>query len=374
MKKFFSLALALALLVSPASAFADTTINEALKLDLNKAISTGLENNQDFKLIDKKISIAESDVRLANANVDFYKNKYYETGAERQANAKKAYLLPVQKLNALDKLKRDKTEKIKSVKSEIIEKYNALVKSEMSLASLKKTIEISKKELENKQMELKLGKVTQLDVDKIEVKYDQARLDVAKAEDSNKSIEMELNNTLGLPLMTDINITLPELTIKDFKVQSPADIFKAYMVNQNSIKGLEANISELELEIKVIQENSGTSLAYDNSASTEVDDLKTTLNQTKVELKNKNITLEYDFYKQMRAISNQLEDVNIAKVNLDISLKDQQIAKAKYALGKVDSLTYLQINNSVSAAQEAYNNAIIAYNQAVELFKIEYNM
>lgn len=374
MKKIYSLLLAVTLLISPIGSYAESTTNTSVKLTMDKAIETGIQNSKDLLLLDKKISIAESDVRLANANVDFYKNKYYETAAERQSNAKKAYLLPVQKVNALEKLKRDKTEKLKSLKIEIIQKYNTLLKSEMALVNLNQSVVSVKKELDNKKVEYKLGKVTQLDVDKIEVKYEQAVLDVAKAEDSNQSLNMELNNVLGLPLMTNVEVVMSDIKVVDFKVTSPSEVFKTYMTDQASIKSIETNINELELEIKVIKENSGTSLAYDNSANTEVDDLQTSLDQAKVDLVNKKITLEYDFNKQMRNLSNQLEDINIAKINLDIAQKDEQVSKAKYALGKTDALTFLQMGNATTNAKEAYTNAIIAYNQSVEEFKIEYGL
>ena len=161
-------------------------------LTVDAAYDQYVKNNTDLVVLERKIIMAETELRMAKANVNFYETKTWSSGSERQANALKAYLTPVQKENALASLKRQQASSLKQIKIDVMSAFQGIIKKQSEISDKALDLTQLEKDLVIKQSEFKLGKLTQLDLRKAETKRNEAQQNLKKANNDLEILFMNL--------------------------------------------------------------------------------------------------------------------------------------------------------------------------------------
>lgn len=369
--KWMSGLAACALLVSSMSvpAFAAESVN----LKLTEATDLAISSDTELASLEKKIAMAKTDLSMAKANVSNYETKTWSTGSERQQNALKAYLVPLQKQHALDALERQKISSQKQIKLNVTKSFQSIIKKQSDIED--KTNELKQLEttLANKKNEFKLGKVTALDIKKLEVQRSEAQKALSTAKIDLELLFMDLNQTLGYDLAKRYSVVFEDSFGKtSYSISDIAGLIKKNQESSDSIVSQKATIEEKDLEIKTLK-NYGLSDVYnDASAQTDLRDKEFDLDKAKKSLAKAVAAVEFNIRNDYNSILNLQADIDLAKLDLASAKDDLALAQTKFSLGKITANDLNTAKNAVAKYERSLSSLYIDYGVLVETFKKNY--
>lgn len=371
-KTWVSVGLAVALLIAPQSdAFA---LENNQKLSASLAVTTALEQNSDLKLVKEKIKIAEKNLKTTLDNVDFYKKAEWSSGAQRQSNAKEAYLAPTQRENQLSGLNRDLASAKETLELKVLEEYYSIVKLKEDQKGKMGQLKVYAQELSNRQAEYKLGKVTALDVTKAETTVKEMTNTLSGLENDLIVAYLNLNSTMQENL--DKSYTLTNELPKDqkFIVNDVTAAIKKDKTLNSTLLSSKERIVELEKEIEVVANYSSSHYKNDSSASTDTTELELSLKDAKFKVEMTDLQMGYQFKIDYNTLMNQYDQLSISQINVTIAEKSLAIAKAKLSAGTIGQVSYLTVLNDLETSKNALSQKQIDYHMALNKFKMTHKL
>lgn len=369
--KWISGLAACALMVSSmsVSAFAAETSN----LKLSEATEIAIKNDTELASIEKKIAMAQTDFNMAKANVSNYENKTWSNGSERQQNALKAYLLPLQKQHALETLERQKLSAQKQVRLDTAKSFQSILKKQSDIEDKTNELKLLDANLATKKTEFKLGKVTALDIKKLEVQRSEAQKALSTAKVDLELLYMDLNQSLGYDLAKRYTVVFEESFGKtSYSISDIASLIKKNQESSDSILAQKASIEEKDLEIKTLK-NYGLSDVYnDSSAQTDLRDKEVDLDKAQKSLAKAVAAIEFTIRSDYNNLLNLQTDIDLAKLDLSSAKDDLSLAQTKFSLGKITTNDLNTAKNAVTKYERSLSSLYIDYGVMVETFKKNY--
>lgn len=233
-------ALAAAVLLGLASASA--AFAETVDLNLDKAVYLALVNNVDVKISQADLDIADAQKSVAKRarwgsisyNHTFGRGGYYDydpishIGQRLASSFKNAVSLqvPIFNLAMEGNIKKSAfsyksavyglENSLEQVKLDATNGFYGVLQAANSVALTKESVERLESHLRNVKAQFEVGTVAKADVLRSEVELANAQQEMTKALNAHDLAIANLNNVIGLPHDTDLNIT-DELGYKEYK-------------------------------------------------------------------------------------------------------------------------------------------------------------
>lgn len=346
---------------------------ESISLKLADAAALAIKNDTELASIEKKIAMAKTDLSMAKANASNYETKTWSSGAERQQNALKAYLLPLQKQHALDALERQKLSAEKQLNLEVTKYFQSIVKKQSDIEDKTNELKQLEANLNTKKSEFKLGKVTALDLKKLEVQKSETQKGLNTAKIDLELLYMDLNQTLGYDLAKRYSVVFDQNFGKaSYTISDISALIKKNQESSDSILSQKAAIEEKDLEIKTLK-NYGLSDVYnDASAQTDLRDKEVDLDKAIKSLAKTVAAIEFNIRNDYNSLLNLQSDIEMAKLDLASAKDDLALAQTKFGLGKITANELSTAKNAVSKYERSLSSLFIDYGVLVETFKKNY--
>ncbi len=328
--KTMLLVLSVLFIISSNSTFAES----AYKINYKSAIDLMLSVNENLKTQDAKIKTAQDRYyNVCSIAVDA-KYKVGKSDVENIEYRNQELLYQVQSFNALTYMKNNKDETIRSLKSDLTEKYfNLLILNKQFDLKLK-TINNAKKELETAALKLKSGKITSSAYESIKNNLEIENFNLEQLRRERQNSLLGLNALLGNKLDNEIAITeldIPEVSYNVMFDSQQIDTF--ILENQKTditVKRLKNELEEAKIELKNITENTNNKNYPGKEA------LEDIIANSTYKINNALSDVENNIRKEYNTLLNSGDDVSISSIKYDLAKKDAEIAQKKYKLGTID--------------------------------------
>lgn len=210
MKRILLLTLVAVLIISSSVIFADN--QESIKsLTLQQAIDIALENSQDMQIAElniEKANIGLKEAKKAQDDLEDFK-AMYGTTLDNQLSTKlvkKGYYV---KLSESGKLLAEKGKILNEeiIKFSVETNYYDVLFSKENIKVKEQNLERSKKQHDDVVAKFNLGMSTKQEILTAEANLQQANLDLENAKSDYEYKIMNFNQTIGMPLTEEINLT-----------------------------------------------------------------------------------------------------------------------------------------------------------------------
>lgn len=343
-------------------------------LSIENAVATALEQNSNLKLSLEKIKSAERDLKLTLGNVDFYTKADWKSGAERQNNAKEAYLAPIQKLNQLNALNRELENAKTELKVKVLEEYYSVVKLKEEQKGKQAQLKTAVQDLSNRKAEFKLGKTTALEVTKAETTVKEFTNVLSGIENDLQIAFLNLNSTIEEDLENKYVLTTGIPADQKIAINDIAAAVKTDKAMNLALLSSKEKVVELEKEIEVVTNYSASSIEKDSSANTDTSDLELALKDAKFKVQMTDLQIGYQLRIDYNNLLNQYDQLEIAKINVSLSEKSLAIAKVKLSVGTINQVTYLNALTDLENSKNGLLQKQIDYHIALNKFKMTHKL
>lgn len=343
-------------------------------LTVDAAYDQYVKNNTDLVVLERKIIMAETELRMAKANVSFYETKTWSSGSERQANALKAYLTPVQKENALASLKRQQASSLKQIKIDVMSAFQGIIKKQSEISDKAMDLTQLEKDLVIKQSEFKLGKLTQLDLRKAETKRNEAQQNLKKANNDLEILFMNLNHLMGKELSLRYTVVLGQTAVPEFKVADLAGLIKTNQETSDSVLSQKESIVEKDLEIKTLKTYGLSDVYNDASAQTDLRDKELELEKAKKNMIYYTSTVAFNIENDYSSLQDAYTDIKVLDIDLAAAKEDLKIAESRFKVGKITQNALDLAKDTVTKTERALELSKLNYSLTVETFKKNYGL
>lgn len=366
------LSLAIGLLTAPLSG--SYALENRQNLSLEMAIQTAIDQNMDLKLSEEKLKLAERNLKTALNNVDFYIKADWSSGAERQSNAKDAYLAPIQKQNQVNSLKRDIETQKADLQIKVLDQYYGIVKIQDDIKGKQSQLKVAEKNIENRKAEYKLGKATLLDVAKSETILSEEKNTIAELENDLVIAYLNFNNTLDETYDSSYSLTSKFPTSVKLVVTDMTAAIANEKVTNAKLASAKEKVIELEKEIEVVANYSSSHYVNDSSASTDTSDLELTLKSAKHNVAMTEMQLGYQFRIDYNSLLNVFDQLSIAHINVSLSEKSLAVAKARWSTGTSDLSSYLTAVSDLDTQKNLLAQKQLEYQLLLSKFKLNHKL
>ena len=364
MKKTLSIVLVLLILVIGQS-FANTV--ETLTLEETYGILE--ENNTDLKLLDEKIALDELRIEKAriSAKNNIYIGKYLTDDEYMEKVFIRDYDVEEKKV-ALEQRKREKEDKMKSLRSDVYSKYLDLNAKDMSKKLLLKQLEQLKDDQRIVEVKLAQGMAVDLTLEKVKNEIAVKENQIKDIESAMQNTVYELNQILGLPIETKIEVQENILlkTINGDLMNDISTVAIAPLVEeQSSIINTKEDLELLELKQSLIDDNIGD----DNDRYEDI--VEDIVDQKDVIVKaEKEAT--YKIYSAMNTLNQSRNNYLTAKNSLTVNEKMYAVDLVKYEIGHITFNERMATYNAMFNQYIQANDNKQTYLSQLEDFKIKY--
>lgn len=329
--------------------------------DLDQLIDIAINESITIKLIDEKIKNAENRLSYAIRNASIKKNENWVTDKERAELKKIVELVPVQKKNTVEVLKLEKIEKVNMLKMDITKAYSTYLLTQEQIKNQQRAIDGLKKKLEVVKVQVSKGmaKIAALDSIEITLKTAEQQFALLSRDLSNNSIN--LNSLLGRPLKSTIVLSEREVPVPSL-YSSIEDITNNKIANSSHMLQTLNNMTEAKIEYDI------TNFSSTNVIPDGLEQAENKLLDASFDYKDLLQNIECNVLNDYNNLLNLQDDVNIKKLQVEISIKELVKAKVQYERGLIDIITYNSVTQSFENSEIAYKKAKLDYFISVEKF------
>jgi len=329
-KKAVFLVLSLIFAISANITFAESPDKISYKSALDLMISV----NENLKTQDAKIKTAQD--RYYNVCSIAVDAKYNvgRNDVEQIEYRNQELLYPVQSFNSLTYMKSSKEETIRSLKSDLTEKYFTLLILNKQFDLKLKTVNNTKKELETAALKLKSGKITSSAYESIKNNLDIENFNLEQLRRERQNSLLGLNALLGNKLDNEIVLTELDIPGVNYDIIFDSQQIDTFILNNQktdmSVKRLKNELEEAKIGLKNINDNTNNKNYPGKEA------LEDTIANSSYKINNALTDVENNIRKDYNTLLNSSDDVSINSIKYDLAKKDADIAQKKYKLGTID--------------------------------------
>lgn len=319
-------------------------------INLEQAIDIATNKGIEITLIDTKIKNAQSRLDYAVRNAGVKKNDSWITDAQRAQLKTEVELAPIQKRNTVEVLKLQKAEKIVSLKMEVTKAYFTFLMTQEQLTSQDKAIERLKKKLEIVNAQVASGVANKTAISTIEVAIKSQEQQKAIFTRDLSNISINLNSLLGRPIKSILELAKQELPVVKLDINLEELIDKKFASNSRILGALN---TEAEAKIQYNITNFSSIKVIPDG----IEQAENAVLDASADYKNQLDDMECKVMNDYNNLLNLKDDVDIKKLQADVSEKELKKAKAEYDIGLISIITY-------NSAVQNYDDSVTAYKKA----------
>jgi hypothetical protein len=343
MKKIISLIMIIGMLFSFSIGFADE-LNVDLSYD--DALQLALDNSNALETMNQRILLAERYLKSANSKANNVKTKGISSDTVLLANGITKELTPSQKNRELIDLNESKIDLVKDLEIDVLEKYNDVINKEEAMLFKNQDLVTAKREYNQNEVKYNLGMITKNQLFEYEINVKNLEISITNLERNYSKALIEVNRLINYPISTELNLKIKaDISVDEIEYDLNEIISKA-IINSNTVRTANNNYLIKELEKTVINRYS----RFEKSDSYE--DLEEEVINLLEEYEDSKITEEVNVYTDYYNLLNNQADVEIAKLNLELSKKALDIEKIKL---DNEMSTYLVYKKAVDDYRSLYN-------------------
>lgn len=366
MKKLGVLLLA-GLLLFQMAVFADDTTKDAPEIiTYENAVKLLLENNQSLKTIEKQIEIQKEAILEVNAESRRLEQHIREDDDKVLDRANAVYLDPIDAENKLSDLERSLEDKKFELKQSVLDYYVNWATIQNKINFYTDVLNVQQKSYEQKQLELKLGKITENELLNYQIAYETAQKDMESAQREYDLALLDFNylvmDSLEIKYSMDIS-DLEGLLIGNYIDLESIDL---KVLAENNIKE-DSKLASLKEALPKIEKQKWVSQLY-SSSITVIEDYDKSMEDNKHDTENQINTVKYAVYSDYYNLKGLGIDIKIAQNNLKLAKSTLEVLKVKESVGLVTSLEVVTAEKDVLSAENAVTNALNAYYKAYHKF------
>jgi len=348
------------LLASPYIASAASQQSEAVNLE--QAIDLATNKSTAVTLIDQKIKNAQSRLDYAIRNASIRLNDSWTTDEYRKQLKTDIELAPVQKRNTFLVLKLQKAEKINSLKMDVTKAYFTYLMIQEQLTSQDKAIERLKKKLEVVNAQVASGMANKSAISNMEVAIKSAEQQKAMFARDLSNTSINLNSLWDRPIKSPIELISQEIPVLELDIKLEELIDKKIASSSAVLRALNTE-AEAKIEYNI------TNFSSIKEMPDGVEQAENKLLNASYDYKNLLKNMEYNVLNDYNNLLNLKDDVDIKKLQVEVSEKELKKAKAEYDMGLTDIITY---NSKIQSNEDSiigYKKAQLDYFIAAVVFK-----
>ncbi len=358
-KRLMTLVLAALFIFPSAVSFAEENTTYSLSLadaiEMASEYSPDLEcwdvNKQNLKVqydsaVRSKIENKKTPVNVnQNYELIFVKNGYYVEAAKSQLE-----LADIEHDKIKNKIAYDVTQKYYTVKN--ASKMFDIAQSASQRATDNLSVTRQKYEM---------GACTKLEVDNADIALMQCEANVQKAKNAYSLALDSLKIVLGIEGERIINLT-DDITAGEFSADLDADTKQA-LLTRHDVNALKISASLAADYFSTASNLSKKSTTYFSAYTNSI----TAKYQFNTGVKNIGLLIKSAYFSAAEAQN----DTRIAKQKLDYAKSTYEVNKVRYEMGMITGTVLSSISDELTAAENAYENALLTQKLAAEKYNYE---
>ena len=366
MKKIGVILLAFMMIFQVAVFAEDTTQNAPEMITYENAIKLLLENNQSLKTIEKQIEIQKEAILEVNAESRRLKEYIRDDDDKMLERATKVYLDPIDAENKLAELERNLDDKKFELEQSVLDYYVnwATIQNKINLYT--DVLSVQKQSFEQKQLELKLGKITENDLLNYRIAYETAQKDIESAQREYDLALLDFNylvmDSLEINYTMDIS-NLEEILLGNYIELESIDL---KVLAENNIKE-DSKLASLKEALPKIEKQKWVSQLYSESV-TVIEDYDKSIEDNTHDTENRINTVKYKVYSDYYNLKGLGIDIKLAQNKLKLAKSTLEVLKVKESVGLVTSLEVVTAEKDVLSAENGVTNALNSYYKAYHDF------
>lgn len=336
--------------------------NGNVTISLDEAIKTAIENDQQLKLTDEKIKLAQRRYNSAVAIAKDAPDKYWSTDAQHVANKNEELLYPLQRETELNELKWQRKNLERKLRIEITKLYYQILQKQQSLNNQKSAISRTKAEYDSMKKKVEAGILTDSTLLSYELAMNEADLALKKIQTDLDDFNINFNDRLGVSLDTVVILKKTDLPTESVSVTSIDELAAEVVAASHDIKKLEANKLIDKTKYDILRQ-------YYYNTPDECETLEDKLLNYDYDIRDKKVAVELKIRQDYNNLLNLKDDITIKELDYNQKLKLMEIEKKKSDLGLSTSLDYIRAVGNRDDAFFSLNSARLSYFIAILDFK-----
>jgi hypothetical protein len=334
----------------------------SVRLTLDEAIETAIENETYLKLLDKKIQLAERKLSLARSAAVVAPDKHWDTDSKRISNKYEELLYPLQREAELNELKWQRVNSEKKLKTEVIKYYFQILQSQKVYNNLFKIKERTKSEYNIIEKKVQSGIAAESELTPYKIAVDDVEIKLNSCKRDIDNLMMTLNEKLGFEL--DSRIILVEMdTPKEVLGEISIDALAAEAVMSSH------EIAKLKSDKLISETKYNILYQYSYTTPEECEVLKDSITDIEHAIADQKVSVELKVRQDYNNLLNLIDDISILQTEYDQKVKQMEITNKKYELGMCTYLDYIKAQGDVDTAKVNLDRAELDYYLAVLSFK-----
>lgn len=363
MKKIGIILLAFMMLFQT-TVFADEIEPEVITYE--DAVKLMLENSNTLKNIEKQIEIQKEAIVEINAESRRLKQDILRDPDEVLERATKVFLDPMDAEKKLKDLERSLEDTKFDLQQSVLDYYVNWATLQNKLDLYKNILSVQEKEYNQKQLEKKLGKITDNDLLTYKIAFESAQRDLDYAQREYDLALLDFNylvmDSLEIKYTMDIS-NLESLLIGNYIDLESIDL---NLLAEKNIE-MDSTLASLSEDLPRIEEKKRVDQLYSDSV-TVMEDYNDSIQENKNDTKNRVNELKYNAFSDYYNLKSLGLDIRIAQNNLKLANSALEVIKVKEKLGLVTSLEVVKAEKDALTAENSVTNALNSYYKAYHDF------
>lgn len=355
------------------------TVERETDLDLsNQMVFNGEEIKMSLQEVENLVMTSSSGIETAKINMaankaktESYYKSYSMTKEERpdfvfggvltSSGTEKEMAKLASNFAAIQSEKNYEAE-INMLKSNTVKTYFELQQAASATEISRNNLLTQETILKNTNSKYKLGVVSNQDVLKAEIAYNQAKVDLNGAQSREALARMNYNSYFGFDLMQKVTLT-DKLEVTEISDLPLEEAISSALENRNEITGAAFVMKYRELNLR----NTGNNYAKTSSYYLQA---KADLMGAEKNYNDSILRIEMDVRAKYMEMMNLKSSVELGKLSSEKATETYRLAKLQYDMGMA-TLTDVQMAQSGAfASQLQYSQSLLQFRLAVEAYEI----